>query len=412
VIDRLGYRLIRKTRLLAVNTMGRALRETFLAPRFSGAGVIFVIHRVIDSDKVPLAPDLAISIDALDRGITTIKSAGFEIITMDQLHQRIQAKCLDNKIACLTLDDGYVDALTRALPVLHKHRAPACVYMNSGAISHEIEYWWGALEELLTRRDSVEIPIPAAEFAGNNHHDTLRACIRRRVIKLERHRTATGPNVQLVNFRLALDTVKQKTAAYAWLESICHRYISPNLNFTNVLEDVFKEYRICSRDLMERDFLSCEQARSLAADPLITIGSHGMTHRRFSQLPLQELEAEMLNSRRILQKSLSAPVEHIAYPYGGSGACGAREFETANRVGYLTGVTSFAGNLFDTETMSIHRLPRRSFGWRTRDIHISLCGAADWVVGRRPDINDHDGSRALSDEEDSRRGLLGTSGEW
>ena len=412
MIDHLGYRLIRKTRLLAVNTMGRALRETLFAPRFSGAGVIFVIHRVIDSDKVPLARDLAISIDALDRGISAIKSAGFEIISMGQLHERIQAKCLNKKFACLTLDDGYVDTLTRALPVLRKHRVPACVYMSSGSINREIEYWWGALEELLTRRDAVEIPIPAAEFAGSNHHDTLRACIRRRVIKLERHRTATSPNVQLVNFRLALNTVKQKTAAYAWLESISHRYISPNLNFTNVLEDVFREYGICSRDLMERDFLSCEQARSLAADPLITIGSHGMTHRRFSQLPLQDLEAEMLNSRRILQKNLSAPVEHIAYPYGGIGACGAREFETANRVGYLTGVTSFAGNLFDTEARFIHHLPRRTFGWRARDIHISLCGAADWVVGRRPDNNGHDGCRALGDEEDPRRGLLDSSGGW
>ncbi len=48
----------------------------------------------------------------------------------------------------------------------------------------------------------------------------------------------------------------------------------------------------------------------------VSIGSHGLSHRRMSKISRVESSAEIAGSRKFLEDRLGIPVKHIAYPYG------------------------------------------------------------------------------------------------
>jgi peptidoglycan/xylan/chitin deacetylase (PgdA/CDA1 family) len=61
------------------------------------------------------------------------------------------------------------------------------------------------------------------------------------------------------------------------------------------------------------DLASWHELRSL--DPsIITIGSHSMTHPILPSLSAQEIEAELRDSRRMIEEKLARPAEFFSYP--------------------------------------------------------------------------------------------------
>ena len=112
--------------------------------------------------------------------------------------------------------------------------------------------------------------------------------------------------------------------------------------------------------VLDRDALSLEQARTLARDPLVTIGAHTITHARLARLAADEAAREIGDSRRRLQHALELDVRHFAYPFGGPNSCGLREFTMAREAGYHTAVTTRRGNVFQAHERHLHALPRRN----------------------------------------------------
>ena len=65
----------------------------------------------------------------------------------------------------------------------------------------------------------------------------------------------------------------------------------------------------------QRDIFTARELREL--DPhTITIGAHGLTHRRLAQMPATDLQAETATARAILEDACGRAVTLYAYPYG------------------------------------------------------------------------------------------------
>lgn len=64
------------------------------------------------------------------------------------------------------------------------------------------------------------------------------------------------------------------------------------------------------------DGMSTEELRTAAAHPLVTIGAHGLTHPRLTELSGEELTKEVEGSRRLLEGLTGRTVDLFAYPYG------------------------------------------------------------------------------------------------
>ncbi len=65
--------------------------------------------------------------------------------------------------------------------------------------------------------------------------------------------------------------------------------------------------------------LRLAELRKLAAEPLVTVGSHTMTHPRLSMLSKEEQRREIVDGHRCLEELLERKLAVFSYPFGNHG---------------------------------------------------------------------------------------------
>jgi peptidoglycan/xylan/chitin deacetylase (PgdA/CDA1 family) len=286
---------------------------------YGGAGLIITLHRVAEPGQPNLYPGYRIDSNTLDSALQAVRRFGWEAVTLDEMARRLEQGEAKRRFVCFTFDDGYLDNLRVALPVFRKHQIPFSVNVTTGIIERSIFYWWGGLEDLVLRRESIEFQRPDASASET----------------------------------LVARTPAEKQRAYDILDGCCHRF-GPG-----VARDLFARYGIDADGILERDAMTVPQLRELAADPLVTIGAHCITHERLARMEDGDSCFEIHESKRLLEQWLGREVRHLAYPFGKADACGPREFEFARRAGYRTAVTTRPGNIFPEHRDFLMCLPRR-----------------------------------------------------
>ena len=329
------------------DVLGTRGLSAFYASRFAGIGVIFMYHRIIPSGDVTLYPGYAVSTDALDACVGCVRSAGWEIISLDEMHATLKTRQTGRRFACFTFDDGYQDNYTLALPIFQKHRASMCVYVATGLVDRTMFYWWGALEHLILGRDEIDLDLPQDPLGAR---------------------------------RVSLATTTEKLIAYRTIDGWCHA--NPTLADAT-LTDLFSRYGVDAGALLDQHALTPRQVRDMAQDPLVTIGSHAVSHRPLSLLSDTAVADELAASRQRLESLTGKGVRHLAYPFGSRHACGRREFEIAARSGYLTGVTTRRGNIFDWHGDHLFSLPRREASSSISDARNAMYGVSS-ILRREP----------------------------
>lgn len=63
-------------------------------------------------------------------------------------------------------------------------------------------------------------------------------------------------------------------------------------------------------------YITEDQLKEMAADPLVTIGSHGTSHAILKGMPVSEQERELKKSQRVLEKITEKAVDVFAYSHG------------------------------------------------------------------------------------------------
>jgi peptidoglycan/xylan/chitin deacetylase (PgdA/CDA1 family) len=293
------------------------------ARAYAGLGIVFMLHRVAQPGQPILSPGYTVSLDVLEDTLQTVERLGWEMVDLDEAARRLAEPRTGRRFACFTFDDGYLDNLELALPLFRKYNVPFAVSLTIAALDRTLFYWWGGLEELVLNQPLIDVPAT----------DGLAA------------------------MKLSTRNFAEKQAACAMLDTTSHRMGD---RFFSVLGELFDRYQVDLRRLVERDTLSVEQARTLAADPLVTIASHCLTHSRLADLSETEVRREFTESRRLLEDWTGKPVHHLVYPYGSRAACGRREFALAREAGYKTAFTTRRGNIFAEHRDRTFSLPRRN----------------------------------------------------
>ncbi len=122
-----------------------------------------------------------------------------------------------------------------------------------------------------------------------------------------------------------------------------------------------------------------------AADPLVTIGAHTVSHPILTTLSETQARAEMADSAAAIAARLGRRPEHFAYPVGQPDAAGPREFALARAVGFKTAVTTRPGVLFPDHAEHLTALPRISVNGefqRLRYLDVLLSGAPTALKNR------------------------------
>jgi peptidoglycan/xylan/chitin deacetylase (PgdA/CDA1 family) len=291
----------------------------------AGVGIIFTLHHVRpDPASSGFEPNriLEITPQFLDATLAQIRNMGIEIISLDEMARRFAARDFDKRFACFTLDDGYGDNLTEALPVFERHDAPFTIYVATGMPEGRVAMWWVELERII--RDNNEIEWPGS--------DGSRRC--------------------------STATVDEKWAAFN--EIYWAARAMTDADQRAFCASLAARYGIDRAGLCRSDSLTWDQVAALARHPLCTIGAHTEEHLALSKLTESRIVEDTERCLDTLTEVTGERPRHFAYPYGDSGSAARREFDMMGRFGFDTAVTTRKGLLFAEHADHLLALPRVS----------------------------------------------------
>ncbi|MDB5617503.1 polysaccharide deacetylase family protein [Tardiphaga sp.] len=326
-----------------------------LRPIFGGVGTIFMLHHVRPAHSGPFQPNrhLEITPDFLRATLAYIRASGIDIVTPDELQRRLTEQDFSRRFVCFTCDDGYRDNRDFALPAMQEYDAPLAVYVTSDFAAGTGRLWWIALERVIARADTINAPIDGA------------------MVRLD---TST-----LIGKEAAFDRL------HDWLRGLSNPELRREMT------------ALCAAHAIDEDAISGElclswdELKSFAADPLVTIGAHTVSHPDLARQSEADALQELTRSRTQIEAALQRPAVHLAYPYGDRYAAGPREFALARQAGFTTAVTTRPGVIFADNVENLTALPRVSLNGHyqdTRYLPVLTSGAATavWNGFRRSSV--------------------------
>ena len=299
-----------------------------LAPLIRGDGAIFMLHHVSPEPVPAFAPNriLTVTPTYLEQAVLRVRAAGFEIVALDEAVRRLaEPDAARPPFACFTFDDGYRDNRDHALPVLARHGVPFTVYVCPDFADGNGELWWLTLEEIVRRSERIEVPAAL----GGKPAEILPA-----------------------------STLPEKIRAF-------ERLYWP-LRYGNehgsraIVRALAEAARVDPLAACRRLAMDWAELRALAANPLVTIGAHTLSHLALGRLPAGEARWQMAESIERIRRELDVDCRHFCYPYGDLESAGPREFEMARVVGVSSAVTTDKGMIKARHRQTLTSLPRVS----------------------------------------------------
>ncbi|MCX7305685.1 MAG: polysaccharide deacetylase family protein [Hyphomicrobiales bacterium] len=317
-----GGEVIRK---LALNVARYSGVAPLARPLIGGIGAILMLHRVTANPEKPFGANrhLNIAPDFLDAVIADMKASGYAFVSMDEAVERLRRGGSDGLFAALTADDAYRDNLTEALPVLEKHGAPLTIYVAPALIDGTADLWWDVIDDVVASGRTLELTRPGgAQALDCTRPDALP--------RLYDHLTK----------EVAEEEQRAVVRAFAAVAGVD------------------------AGDAARKTLMAWSDIRSIAANPLVSIGAHTMNHYNLKRLSAEAARREMSDVLSRLAAEIGAEPRHLAYPYGFASAVGCREVGLAREVGYLSAVTTRHGVLRAAHADHLLALPRISVNGR------------------------------------------------
>jgi len=292
-----------------------------LGQRYAGAGVCLMYHSI--TDKKPVANqlnpilDIGVHKENFEEQIQYV-AKNYNCIDLPTAVELLKKNRLPKKSVVITLDDGYKDNLTIALPILKKYNVPATIYITTGLIDRMSTFWWFEQSDIINKNSEIS-------FVFNNN-----------------------------NYYFNLKTFEKKLATYAELNQL---FKTLDLQQQNDLMQQLRKDNSTKYDYSEH-ILTWPEVIELSKENLITIGAHTINHPVLSRLNESQTKDEIILSRKLIENKIQASVEHFSYPYGGINEAGDREYNMARESNFASAVTTTCGYLQNNNANSLYALPR------------------------------------------------------
>jgi peptidoglycan/xylan/chitin deacetylase (PgdA/CDA1 family) len=239
--------------------------------------VIFLYHRIAAPQYDPFA--LAVPPEWFQEHLDILKARS-QMVTLDEI---LHTGTTSDVLTSITFDDGYVDNLTAASPLLIEAAIPATYFICTGSLGDARGFWWDRLANAIAAAgtpsaalDSMNLAPPMGDLDSPEARSRATLAIAARLQPM--HPTARD---QLVS---ELETKLSATGGAA--PEPC-----PILDEAGV--------------------------RALGAQPLTQLGAHTHGHPMLSQLTREEQLAEISSSVAALHDITGTRPRFAAYPYGG-----------------------------------------------------------------------------------------------
>ena len=209
--------------------------------------------------------EFSVSVEHFKKQIQWL-SRHFNIVSIDEIIKHIKGEIkLSGKVAAVTFDGGYAGNYKYAFPVLKRYNAPATIYITTEPIDDNIP-WERKLLYLmsLTKKDRFTII-----FDGKEHNFEIKNSTQLSIVKnkIQNHMFSLTPAAR-----------------------------------ENRLKQLSHELGVDRSCFAEKLFLSWNQINEMNKDPLITIGSHTLTHRILTKISYADAKKEIFESKLYIKK--------------------------------------------------------------------------------------------------------------
>lgn len=265
VLDRLGL-------------YDRQLRRNLPASSWT----IVMYHRVIERrEEDPFALGMCVTRQHFDEQLRYFKRHFSPIGLSEGVRRLASGQPLPDRALSITFDDGYLDNVTTALPVLQSHQMNAALFVPTGGLDNDEPLWWDRVIRALDATDLPDllptdfgIPLPSRRLPLN---------------AWSRNETATR-----VLDALWTLPITQALACVAQIE----RQLPPRRNVAPVAR------RMTGRDVRNMHLAGME------------IGAHSVRHPNLTLETPAIVRDEMQSSRAVLEALCDARINGFAYPAG------------------------------------------------------------------------------------------------
>jgi len=251
----------------------------------SSAWTILMYHRVIrDARDDPFEMGMCVRLPHFEQQIAYLRTH-FNVTSISEVAERLhRGEALAPGTVSITFDDGYLDNLTVAAPVLERHGMPWSLYVTTGGIDSGASFWWDRVIRAVAltpvRRLDLE-KLPAA-FGGG---------------------------------ALSLTRSHRRTSLLRLLDVLWSLPIEVTLACVSQVEEALIQ-GLAADCGPQAPRLSVAQLRELVARGGVEIGAHSVRHPNLAAQPIAEVVHEMHESRRCLESLLDQAIPGFVYPGG------------------------------------------------------------------------------------------------
>lgn len=279
--------------------------------------LVLMFHRVASpaTDRF----SLSVSCEKFEELIAGVASVLRPISLQDFWEQSVAGGFKDDSFL-VTFDDGYVDNLVNALPIVQRHGVPIVISIPTHFLGGRA-FWWDAF-------DAMCCTVKDLSFEFGFETDRFSYSVQSKSVRLEQL-----ARIQDEIYRMLRGESPRVTDEFtrSVFEGDAQRFSVTN-NARCVSNAELSELQRCS---------------------LVTIASHTVFHKPLSTLGTDEIMAELVSSRASLRSALGVDVYAVAYPYGDYDH---RVGEAARKAGYQIGFVA-SGGVF-SEVEDSFRIPR------------------------------------------------------
>lgn len=327
----------------AAQTAPFTARATRLAKRLLfGAGVYGALRRIAPSTQIAIlryhavcppdsgyaAPGICIDPDEFERQVAYL-AAHYRVLPLAEAVAALRrGATLPPNAVAITFDDGYADNFAAA-QTLARHGVNGTFYITAGCLADGAPFWPSELRLLVRALQSPRIELRAGDVA----------------------------------VALPAATPAERTAAIAALTKV---FKAHPISVREALRDQLR--RLANVTATSSPMLTWHQVQTMHGMGM-EIGSHTLTHPNLPNAGLDSARTELVESKRMLEEHLDAPVTMFSYPNGGADRYLTPAVKALVReAGYGAATTSrnaFAGrgsDLFALERVQVaHRLEQLVF---------------------------------------------------
>jgi peptidoglycan/xylan/chitin deacetylase (PgdA/CDA1 family) len=247
-----------------------------------GAWTIVMYHRVIaDAAADPFRLGMCVTRERFEQQIAYFRRH-FSPIRLDEGVRRIaRGEPLPAGALSITFDDGYLDNLTQALPVMQAHGMPSSLYVPTGGIDSGEMLWW---DRVIAAVASTQVPQVDLADLG--------------LVSSPERRLLTGwwradSAIRILDLLWELPAPTQRNAV-----ATIERQLAPRV------PDVLVARRLNDSQVRQMHEKGVEIAAHTVDHPNLTLCSH------------EEVRHELQTSREHLESCIQDDVAGMAYPGG------------------------------------------------------------------------------------------------